>query len=221
MDNYLGYCKCGCGQKTKISPYTDKSRGWFKGQPRDYCQGHHSRVKNPASARAVHKLSNVDRENRRANCEVCGEITIEPRRLKSQKIKWVCTRVLITQHWLNELDESTMTAHCRGCQKQVPVIRDTQGHPRCTVAIALLNLKRKLKKYGVDPHWYEKQLAEQGGICAICKKPSVDLLFIDHCHISGKVRKLLCPYCNKMLGFARDDPQTLRNGADYLEEHTI
>lgn len=39
-----GFCKCGCGQKTKISQYQDKRSGYEKGQPRDYINGHANKL---------------------------------------------------------------------------------------------------------------------------------------------------------------------------------
>lgn len=38
MDKILGYglCLCGCGNKTRIAPYCDKTRGWIKGEPIRY-----------------------------------------------------------------------------------------------------------------------------------------------------------------------------------------
>lgn len=36
-----GYCACGCGQQTKISPRNDKRYGWVKGESRKYLFGHH------------------------------------------------------------------------------------------------------------------------------------------------------------------------------------
>jgi len=39
-----GYCHCGCGQKTPISPKTVAAQGFVKGQPRMYMP-HHSRRK--------------------------------------------------------------------------------------------------------------------------------------------------------------------------------
>lgn len=36
----LGYCHCGCGQKTKICTATDKRRGRIAGQPFRFLQGH-------------------------------------------------------------------------------------------------------------------------------------------------------------------------------------
>lgn len=38
--NPSGLCLCGCGQKTKIAPFTAKQLGWIKGQPLRYIYGH-------------------------------------------------------------------------------------------------------------------------------------------------------------------------------------
>lgn len=40
----FGYCCCGCGEKTRTSPYTMTDRGWVKGEPKRYLHGHHGRV---------------------------------------------------------------------------------------------------------------------------------------------------------------------------------
>lgn len=36
----VGYCACGCGQRTKVAQGSDKSRGRIKGQPMRYVKGH-------------------------------------------------------------------------------------------------------------------------------------------------------------------------------------
>ena len=38
-----GYCHCRCGEKTDLSPVTQRSAGWIKGQPRRYVFNHHGR----------------------------------------------------------------------------------------------------------------------------------------------------------------------------------
>ena len=39
-----GLCECGCGQKTRIAPYSRPERGEYIGYPRRWCHGHHTRV---------------------------------------------------------------------------------------------------------------------------------------------------------------------------------
>lgn len=36
-----GLCKCGCGQRTRISDKTSTSKGWTKGRPRHFIYNHH------------------------------------------------------------------------------------------------------------------------------------------------------------------------------------
>ncbi len=81
------------------------------------------------------------------------------------------------------------------------------------------NLRRA---YGITAERFAAMCAEQGDACAVCfssfvgqpRRPAVD-----HCHTSGKVRGLLCSRCNTALGAVRDDPETLRTLAAYVEHH--
>lgn len=63
---------------------------------------------------------------------------------------------------------------------------------------------------------------KQGNKCAICKK-SEDMLnrnlAIDHCHITGKVRGLLCNSCNLGLGKFEDNVELLKVAIKYIEEN--
>jgi hypothetical protein len=35
-----GFCECGCGQQTRLAPCTDSSKGWTRGKPLRYINGH-------------------------------------------------------------------------------------------------------------------------------------------------------------------------------------
>jgi hypothetical protein len=50
--------------------------------------------------------------------------------------------------------------------------------------------------------------------CVICG--SKEPLVIDHDHVTGKIRGMLCGHCNRGLGHFRDDPQLLEFAAQYL-----
>lgn len=80
---------------------------------------------------------------------------------------------------------------------------------------------RLVREYGITLADYAVMLDFQHGRCAICGDfPAHDkVLHVDHCHLTGKVRGLLCPNCNHALGKLQDDPVKLRRAADYLETH--
>lgn len=40
----FGYCRCGCGERTTLAPYSRKSRGTVKGQPHRFIKQHQRRV---------------------------------------------------------------------------------------------------------------------------------------------------------------------------------
>jgi hypothetical protein len=79
-----------------------------------------------------------------------------------------------------------------------------------------------LKLYKLSPEVYEDMLLAQDNQCAICKKPPANLgkgtsvLYVDHDHIIGNVRGLLCHYCNSLLGHANDDINILQESINYL-----
>jgi hypothetical protein len=70
--------------------------------------------------------------------------------------------------------------------------------------------------YGMSVEQYDAMVEYQGGLCAICNTKPDKALYVDHCHLTGRVRSLLCSSCNSMLGFARDDPDVLEAGGGYL-----
>lgn len=58
------------------------------------------------------------------------------------------------------------------------------------------------RKLGITNEDYERMLAEQCGVCAICgKPPKSKRLHVDHNHKTLKVRGLLCYSCNTKLAF--------------------
>jgi hypothetical protein len=78
------------------------------------------------------------------------------------------------------------------------------------------------KRYGLEPGQFERLLAEQDGKCAICREecPRQFELSVDHCHVTGTVRGLLCQNCNAALGMFKDDPALLARAIDYLKAVT-
>ena len=73
----------------------------------------------------------------------------------------------------------------------------------------------RLRRYGLSAADYAKLLARQNGACGICKR-SGRALCIDHCHLTGKVRGLLCHKCNRGLGHYDDNPVFTQAATAYL-----
>jgi recombination endonuclease VII len=75
---------------------------------------------------------------------------------------------------------------------------------------------RRLRLYDLSVVEHRNLLAQQNGVCAICREPG-DPLCVDHDHRTGRVRSLLCGHCNSAIGFLRESPLLARAAATYLE----
>lgn len=81
------------------------------------------------------------------------------------------------------------------------------------------NAKRKHRygKLGISEEIFQEMLKRQAKRCAICKKKqNGERLRVDHDHVTGKVRGLLCKNCNLALGNFKDNPVSLARAIEYL-----
>jgi hypothetical protein len=77
--------------------------------------------------------------------------------------------------------------------------------------------KADLKRlYGISVAEYDALLAKQGGVCAICRRRPKRRLCVDHCHLTGTIRGLLCHSCNLGLGSMKEDQASLVAALAYL-----
>ncbi len=71
--------------------------------------------------------------------------------------------------------------------------------------------------YGISLESYTRLKQEQGDTCKICcKKPNKRALSVDHCHVTGRIRGLLCSKCNMAIGLFDDSPELLQKTIEYL-----
>lgn len=82
------------------------------------------------------------------------------------------------------------------------------------------NLKHK---YGLTLLAFDEMLEAQNGCCAICATDEpghwCGRFCIDHNHLTGQVRALLCNGCNSGLGQFKDDITALQSAINYLHKH--
>ena len=81
---------------------------------------------------------------------------------------------------------------------------------------AFLRFKHRIKcLYGLEYEDYERMLAEQNNKCGVCHR-DMEVPFVDHCHITGDVRGLLCNTCNAGIGMLGDDIELLKSAISHL-----
>jgi hypothetical protein len=114
-------------------------------------------------------------------------------------------------------NKKTMTRHssCKECDKA----RNKERHHSNPERTRNNDL---LRNYGISLGDHAEMFEKQQGLCAICGKEGDGRwkkLCVDHCHSSGKVRKLLCRNCNMVLGQVGDNAKLLEKMVIYLNEH--
>lgn len=117
-----------------------------------------------------------------------------------------------------------MSSRCRLCRKRSddlyrmkPETRQRERAYRASEQGRQVERRKRCRRFGLSVDDYEQMLAEQLGVCAICgAAPEGKRLAIDHDHQTGRVRGLLCTFCNIALGGFRDSPELLGRAISYL-----
>jgi hypothetical protein len=74
------------------------------------------------------------------------------------------------------------------------------------------------RKYGLTEQSLTALIESQGGVCAICQYRPAE--HVDHDHLTGDVRGVLCFPCNAALGHFKDRIDLLSRASRYLETST-
>lgn len=80
-------------------------------------------------------------------------------------------------------------------------------------------------RFGITITDYERLLKLQNNKCAICETEKGDKsgrrLHVDHNHLTGEIRGLLCVKCNYAIGAFQDNPDILLKAIAYLNDKSI
>jgi hypothetical protein len=94
-------------------------------------------------------------------------------------------------------------------------------HPGRAVALG------RQRRFGISPTEFDSLMKKQNSLCAICGnletvtwKGKVKKLAVDHDHITGKIRSLLCQKCNMALGSFNDSIELLEKAIHYLRNNS-
>lgn len=121
-------------------------------------------------------------------------------------------------HKLTKFDEAAGTGVCASCGPVELTFRGPTMSPRCTNARKAQSVHNNRKgAHGLIP----AQAVDycQGKACAICG--TTEQLFVDHDHITGQIRGVLCRKCNSAIGMLGDSIQGLYRAIAYLDRPTI
>jgi Recombination endonuclease VII len=189
------YCR-DCGEIRPITEFTQNrnSRDGYA----FYCRGH---------ARRRHQAS----RDRRTG----GPTKRHPRGIAvPDGHKWCpdCGEVLpFSSFGRNAASQTGRTSYCKPCH-------NARGR-RAKELVGGERTYHLRRRYGITAEEADAMLASQGGLCAVCR--SAPAQHVDHDHVTGKVRALLCFNCNGGLGQFKDDPGLLRAAAEYVSFHSL
>lgn len=98
------------------------------------------------------------------------------------------------------------------------VLTYADGTRRCRTCSQEWSSRQRLSRYGLTIEDYESLLSEQNGVCAICNDPMTTYRnqHIDHDHLTGQVRGILCSQCNTAIGKFKDSPEIIIKAAEYI-----
>jgi len=77
-------------------------------------------------------------------------------------------------------------------------------------------------KYGITSKQYEELFKNQGYCCAVCgrkESKGYGKMPVDHNHVTGKVRGILCQPCNVTLGKVEEKEEILLSLIKYLRKN--
>lgn len=143
----------------------------------------------------------------------------------SEKACSRCKRVLpASEFYPHRRMASGLQSHCRKCARawhhERPDYVRAKNASYKSANPTYGTDRQRIVKYGVSPGSFKEMVAAQGGKCCGCQRGLNSLkACVDHCHATNRVRGILCDDCNRTLGAVRDEPDTLRRLASYLEAH--
>lgn len=131
--------------------------------------------------------------------------------------------------YANAASTHGVSSYCRPCYNSYKEDRDPSGTLRAASSLAWYRANKDYmtaKRYGLSVEDYRRMWMERNGKCDCCGESEIKtradtgepyLLGVDHDHVTGEVRGMLCSRCNVALGMLDDNPDRIRKLLSYIE----
>ena len=117
-------------------------------------------------------------------------------------------------------NKTGLTSWCNSCRRAKTKEWIKNNPEKAKKSKRNTSLKRM---YGITLNDYGELLKNQNFCCAICKTKEPggqgNIFVVDHCHLTGNVRALLCTKCNCAIGLLNEDPLLFDSAKKYLEKY--
>ena len=179
-------------------------------------------------------------------CIICERVYAKlrrdahPERMAAYKARWLEKRPGYKAEWqrhtpalrkargsryadsniVKERPSPDSTKACTRCKRTLSLsefgINSRAPDGRVRVCKRCTHAADRRRKFGISEIELADMLQRQGEKCPICKTGLTEKYVVDHCHQTGRVRALLCSWCNCALGLMQDDPRFCEAAAQYL-----
>ncbi len=114
--------------------------------------------------------------------------------------------------------------NCKKCMSEKTLIWRGNNRHRIKEHDRKIHIKTK---YKISMETFDILCAVQGNRCGICRRdlPIAEKKWrevcVDHDHLTGKIRGILCRNCNTGVGHLQDNPDLLQAASLYVRKHRV
>jgi hypothetical protein len=108
---------------------------------------------------------------------------------------------------------------CKSCNNKHAAAWNKKQTQKRKIIVQKNNYK---KRYGLTVEQKQDLIDGQDSKCAICKNDLKDThdVCVDHNHITGSIRGILCRKCNLGIGHLQDSIDILKSAVKYLKKYS-
>jgi len=139
---------------------------------------------------------------------------------KSDHLYPKCKQCIQDKSYSPDYDKDKQCPRCKKTKPGTEFWRDCRSKDGLqSYCIECASQADRTSLYGITSNQYDSMLEKQNFVCWICKNTDKrKRLAVDHDHVTGRIRGLLCSKCNSGIAMFRDSVFLLKKAIEYLQE---